>query len=70
MDGILYHVEVDKTLHLIPPTCDWESLFQEAHSGTFGAHMKDAKIHGKLSKHYWWSRMRSDIWKLNGIKVA
>ena len=63
VDGILYHVEVDKSLHLIPSTCDWESLFQEVHSGTFGAHMKDMKIHGELSKHYWWPRMRSDIWK-------
>ena len=48
VDGILYHMEVDKSLCLIPPTCDQESLFQEVHSGTFGAHMKDVKIHGEL----------------------
>ena len=49
VDGILYHMEVNKTLRLIPPSCDQESLFQEVHSGTFGAHMKDAKIHGKVA---------------------
>ena len=63
VDGILYHVELDKSLRLIPPTCDRESLFQEVLSGTFGAHLKDTKIYGELSKHYWWPRMRSDIWK-------
>ena len=63
VDGILYHMEVNKTPCLIPPTCDRESLFQEVHCGTFGAHMKDAKIHDELSKHYWWSSMRIDIWK-------
>ena len=56
-------MEVNKPLRLIPPTCDRESLFQEVHSGTFGANMKDAKIHDELSKHYWWPSMRSDIWK-------
>ena len=49
--GILYHVEPDKSLRLIPPHHDREHLFQEAHSGIFGAHLKDAKIHGELSKH-------------------
>ena len=33
------------------------------HSGIFGAHLKDAKIHGELSKHYWWPKMRVDICK-------
>ena len=44
LDGILYHVEPDKSLRLIPPDHDREHLFQEAHSGIFGAHLKDAKI--------------------------
>ena len=48
VDGILYHIELDKSLRLIPPTCDRESLFQEVHNGTFGAHLKDTKIHGEL----------------------
>ena len=41
---ILFHVELDKSLHLIPQTCDQESLLQEVHSDTFGAYMKDTKI--------------------------
>ena len=63
VDGILYHTELDESLCLIPPSCDRESLFQEVHNSTFGAHLKDTKIHGELSKHYWWLRVRSDIWK-------
>ena len=56
-------MEPDKSLRLIPPESDRESLFHEVHSGIFGAHLKDAKIHGELSKHYWWPKMRADICK-------
>ena len=63
MEDVLYYVETDKTLRLIPPDCDRIKLFEEAHSGTFGAHLRDAKVHGELSKHYWWPKMRSDISK-------
>ena len=63
MEGVLYYVETDKTLHLIPPESDRRRLFEEVHSGTFGAHLRDAKVHGELSKHYWWPKMRSDISK-------
>ena len=63
VDGVLYHMEPDKSLRLIPPVYDQEQLFQEVHGGIFGAHLKDAKIHGELSKHYWWPKMRADICK-------
>ena len=63
LDGILYHVESDKTLRIIPPQSRREELFQEAHGGMFGGHLRDAKIHGQLSKHYWWPGMRADILK-------
>ena len=66
VDGILYHMELDKSLHLIPLTCDRESLFQEVHSGTFGAHLKDTKIY-ELSKNYWWPRGATSG---NGVEVA
>ena len=56
-------MEPDKSLWLIPPESYQESLFHEVHSGIFGAHLKDAKIHGELSKHYWWPKMRADICK-------
>lgn len=45
-EGVLYYVEADKTLCLIPPTDNRKHLFQEAHSGKFGAHRRDAKVHG------------------------
>ena len=61
LDGILYHLEPDKTLRVVPPCSDRRSLFDQAHSGVFGAHLKDAKIHSALSRHYWWPGMRADI---------
>lgn len=33
--NILYHVEPDKTLHVIPPSTDSEELFLEVHQGPF-----------------------------------
>ena len=56
-------MESDKSLWLIPPDSDWVSLFDKVHSGIFGAHLKDAKIHGKLSKHYWWPKIKVSICK-------
>ena len=61
LEGVLYHVERDKTLRVIPPECDRRRLFDEVHGGAFGGHLRDAKIHGELSKRYWWPKMRGDI---------
>ena len=49
LDGILYHIEGDKTLRIIVPETDRERLFNEAHVGTFGGHLRGAKIHSQLS---------------------
>ena len=46
---------------MIPPAGSSKRLFQQAHGGTFGAHLGDAKVHSELRKHYWWSEMRADI---------
>ena len=62
-EGILYHVEKDRTLRIIPPQSLREKLFNETHDGTFGAHLRDAKIHSVLGKHYWSPGMRTDILK-------
>ena len=71
MDGILYYVANDKTLWLIPPIIDRKQLFEEAHCGPFGAHLREAKVHGELYKHYWWPKMRSYIRKwCNGCLVC
>ena len=43
VNGVLYHMESNRALYVIPPACDREQLFQEVHSGVFGAHMNDAK---------------------------
>ena len=60
-DDVLYRVEQDSTLRIIPPTDQREKLFQEAHGGVFGAHLSDVKVHSELRRHYWWSGMRRDI---------
>lgn len=52
LDGVLYHVEKDKTLRIVPPQGDREDLFKAVHSGTFGGHLRDAKVHGQLGRHY------------------
>ena len=61
INGILYHIETDKTLRVIPPESLRRKLFDEAHGGQFGGHLRDAKMHSLLSRHYWWQGMRTDI---------
>ena len=61
VDGVLYHLDADKSLKIIPPTVDRETIFREAHQGVFSGHLREAKIHGQLARHYWWPRMRRDI---------
>ena len=60
-DGVLYRVESDATLRVVPPNPLRERLFQEAHAGKFGAHLSDVKVHSELQQHYWWEGMRRDI---------
>ena len=65
LDDVLYHVEPDKlkALCIIPTKSDrkLKKLWEELHSGCCGGHLKCAKRHGQLSKHYWWPGMRTDI---------
>ena len=72
IDDVLYHVEKDSSLRIVPPSCDRQTLFHEAHDGVFGAHLRDEKIHSELAKHYWWPRMRRDIarWCLGCLVCA
>ena len=60
-DGVLYRVEGDGTLRVIPPSQLREQLFREAHGGKFGAHLSDTKVYSELRRHYWWEGMRKDI---------
>ena len=62
-DRVLYRIEADKTLRIIPPEADRQKLFREVHEGPFAGHLREAKIHGELSRHYWWPGMRSDLAK-------
>ena len=62
-NDVLYHVESDKTLRVIPPVGSRQQLVEEAHGGAFGGHLKEAKVHSQLSRHFWWPTMRRDITK-------
>lgn len=42
-DDVLYRVEMDGTLRVIPPEGSREDLFKQAHGGVFGAHLREAK---------------------------
>ena len=61
IDNVLYHMEPDKTLGIVPPTIGRKGLIETAHGGVLGGHLRTAKIHNQLSKHYWWPRTRADI---------
>ena len=58
---MLYFSDRNNLLRIVAPTQQGMKLFEEAHGGSFGGHLRDGKIYGQLSKHYWWPRMRSDI---------
>ena len=51
--GVLYHIESDGTYRVIPPTTSRQELFEQAHGGTFGSHLRDAKVFSELRKHCW-----------------
>ena len=46
---VVYRVEADGTLRVVPPNSQCERLFQEAHSGVFSAHLSNTKIYTSSS---------------------
>ena len=40
LDGVLYHVERDKTLRLVPPQVSRKKLFHDVHDGVYGGRMQ------------------------------
>lgn len=61
VDNVLYRIVQDGSLRLVPPTEDRYLLFEEAHAGRFGGHLREHKIYTQLCRHYWWKGMRGDI---------
>ena len=61
LDGVLLFIGKDQALKVIPTKQERKKPFDEVHGGAFGGHLHDAKIHGELSKKYWWPGMRGDI---------
>ena len=60
-DDVLYRLEGNGTLRVIPPTPLRSKIFQDAHGGRFGAHLSDVKVYSELRRHFWWNGMRTDI---------
>ena len=60
---MMYYITLNliKTLRIVVPKVERKMVFDEVHSGVLGAHLREAKIHGQLSRHYWWPRMHADI---------
>ena len=48
VDGVIYHLETDKTLRLVPPVTERYDLFQEAHAGPFSGPKSIVNIIGGL----------------------
>ena len=61
MDGVLYHLHMDKTWRIVPPTGDHHQLFDEAHGRDLHGHLRQAKILSEIEKHYWWPTMNRDV---------
>ena len=61
IDDVLYFSDRNYRLRIVAPKQQRKKLFEEAHSGCFGGHVRDGKVYGQLSKHYWWPKMRPDI---------
>ena len=59
-DSVLFRVEPDSTLRVIPPVSSREKHFK-AHGGRFWAHLEETKVYSELRRHYWWAGMRSDV---------
>ena len=62
-DGVLYHLEREKTLRVVPSSDGQKEFFDDVRNGIniFGVHLRSAKIHNQLAQHYWWPTMRADI---------
>jgi len=52
-DGVLYHIEKDKALRVVPQANSRKQLFDDVHKGVFVPHLRSAKIHSQLTQHYW-----------------
>lgn len=60
-DGVLYHVEKNGQLKLIPPKEMQTQLMEDLHGGTCGAHLGFFKTVGRVTAHYWWPEWRKDL---------
>ena len=52
IDGVMYHVQRDKALRIIPPTADRRKCFLEAHEGPFSGHLRVGKMYSQLCRYY------------------
>ena len=57
MDNVLYNVQQDGSLRVIPSASTCEELFCQASGGVYGGHLEDAKVYSELLCDYWWPKM-------------
>ena len=50
IEGVLYRVEEDKSLRIIPPAEDCPRIFGLAHGVQFSGHSRETKIHRQFSR--------------------
>ena len=60
-NAVLYRIQQDGSLRVMPPANTHQELFHQAHGGIYGSHLGDSKLYSELLCHYWWPKMQSDI---------
>ena len=62
LEKVLYRVEPDATLRIVPPQSLRQQLLAKVHGGRFSAHLSDVKVYSALRRHYyWWPGMKKDV---------
>ena len=60
-DGVLYRMEKNGQLKLIPPREMRTQLMEDLHGGRCSAHLGLYKTMGRVEAHYWWPGWRKDL---------
>ena len=56
IDNVLYFSDGSNRLWIVAPKKHRRKLFEDAHSGCCDGHLRDEKVYGQLSLHYWWPK--------------
>ena len=64
VDGILYHEDSSSSprRQLVVPEKLRDQVLEEGHDATYAGHFAPKKLYKRVSQHYYWPRMRGDIY--------